>query len=275
MVAKESTLEGTSKTEMHAKRAHPIGALFGMIVRPRKTLQALDRGARTWWWVPLVLTVIVIAATTYTYAFAFAQVMYHQQVDLYEQTSAQDRGFMPEPEFRMTPAVSLLIRGGGKVLWTAVTWLAWAGTLTLAAGLFDAPTLSFGRGLAWFAWSCVPLVVRGLVQSVYMAVTRTPIYNSGLSGLIIDQAPAPMVMGPQRRMPAIPTQGEVALASVLGSVDLFMVWNLLLLVAALVVCAQWRRSRAILTVIGIALLMAALGAGLAMLGGSFGRLRLF
>jgi hypothetical protein len=219
--------------------------------------------------------VLVIVAFTYTYAAAFADVMYRQQLEVYEQMPAEDRGFMPEPEFRMTPTLSLLIRGSGKFIGTAVSWAAWTFMLTLAAGLLDAPSLSFGWAMAWFAWSSVPLVIRGAIQSVYMAVVKTPIYNSGLSGLIVDQAPPPMVMGPQRRMPDIPTQGELALASVLGHIDLFTLWHLGLLILALIVCARWRRRRAFLTVAGIALLMAALGGGLAMLGGSLGRLRLF
>jgi hypothetical protein len=156
-----------------------------------------------------------------------------------------------------------------------VTWLVWAGTLTLAASLLGAPSLSFGRALALYAWSSVPIVIRGIAQGVYMSLTQTPIYNAGLSGLIVDQAPPPMVMGPQRRMPVIPTQGEVALASVLGHLDLFTLWHLGLLVMGLMICARWRRNRALLTVIGIALIVAAAGGGLAMLGGAFGRFRLF
>ncbi len=275
MIAREATLNVQPETGTRSARANPLGSLIGMIIRPKRTFQALSQRTRTGWWVPALLTIVVLVATTYTYASAFAHVMYQQQLDLYEQTPEENRGFMPEPEFRMTPAISLVIRGGGETLSTLVTWLAWAGALTLAASLLGAPSLSFGRALAWFAWSSVPIVVRGIVQSVYMAVTKTPIYNAGLSGLIVDQTPPPMVMGPQRRMPAIPTQGEVALASVLGHIDLFTIWHMLLLVTALIVCARWRRGRAWMTVIGIALLMVALGGGLAMLGGSFGRLRFF
>lgn len=275
MIAGETTLNVQSEAGMRGKRARPLGSLIGIIVRPRRTFRALSQSTRTWWWLPAVLMVLTIVAFTYTYASAFAQVMYQQQLDLYEQTPEQDRGFMPEPEFRMTPAISLVIRGGGKTLSMVVTWFVWVGTLTLAASLLGAPSLSFGRALAWYAWSSVPIVIRGIVQSVYMTVTRTPIYNAGLSGLIVDQAPPPMVMGPQRRMPAIPTQGEVALAASLGNFDLFTLWHLVLLVTALIVCARWRRGRALMIVIGIALVLAAAGGGLAMLGGAFGRFRLF
>ena len=275
MIEKETTLKAQPSVDSQREKARPLRALIGMTIRPKRTFQALNQRTRTGWWVPAMLMVAVIVATTYTYTSAFAHIMYQQQLMVYEQMPEQDRGLMPEPEFRMTPTLTMVIRGGGKFLSTVVTWLVWAGTLTLAASLLGAPSLSFGRALALYAWSSVPIVIRGIAQSVYMAATKTPIYNAGLSGLIIDQAPPPMVMGPQRRMPAIPTQGEVALASVLGHLDLFTLWHLGLLVMGLMICARWRRNRALLTVIGIALIVAAAGGGLAMLGGAFGRFRLF
>ena len=275
MIEKETTLKAQPSVDSQREKARPLRALIGMTIRPKRTFQALNQRTRTGWWVPAMLMVAVIVATTYTYTSAFAHIMYQQQLMVYEQMPEQDRGLMPEPEFRMTPTLTMVIRGGGKFLSTVVTWLVWAGTLTLAASLLGAPSLSFGRALALYAWSSVPIVIRGIAQSVYMAATKTPIYNAGLSGLIVDQAPPPMVMGPQRRMPAIPTQGEVALASVLGHLDLFTLWHLGLLVMGLMICARWRRNRALLTVIGIALIVAAAGGGLAMLGGAFGRFRLF
>ena len=141
MVTREVALEKTLKTEVRDRAAHPLRALIGVLVRPRKTFESLRRGSRAWGWVPVLLMVLAIIVFTYTYATAFADVMYRQQLAVYDQMPAEDRGFMPEPEFRMTPTLSLVIRGGGKIIGTAVTWAAWAGTLTLAAGLLDAPSL--------------------------------------------------------------------------------------------------------------------------------------
>jgi hypothetical protein len=95
-------------------------------------------------------------------------------------------------------------------------WVSW---FLLGAILHVILTLSGSRGsraadFSLVGWSMLPYAVRAVVQIVYMLVTRQLISRPGISGFL----------------PVDATGGMAFLASLLSLVDLYLVWQFVLLV---------------------------------------------
>jgi len=107
----------------------------------------------------------------------------------------------------------------------ALRWALWTGALFAAGCFVGRRRLTWGDALTLTLWGWLPCIVRGLVQLVFMLVTRTPVYNPGLSGLVYDVTPPPLTA--LRYVQPSPQQWAVAL--LLRGVDLFAIWQLCLI----------------------------------------------
>jgi hypothetical protein len=153
--------------------------------------------------------------------------MYQLQL---EQYTAHPDAFGRAPEFVLAPLTTVLLRIGGRLVNLAGQWIAWTGGLWLAALLMGERDLHPGTTARIVAWSWLPLVLRGLVQSIYMGLSGDPIHNPGLSGFVLDNTPPPPGGGYRYVMPA---QGEQILAALLSRLDIYGFWHLGLIVAGL------------------------------------------
>ena len=124
-------------------------------------------------------------------------------------------------------------------------------------------------------WARMPLAIRSAVQAVYMVVSGTCIYNQGLSGLVYDRTPsltgATMGVGMVSAVAgafrsAGPTRTQLVLATLLGRIDIYMVWSLLLTVAGVWTFAHLSRRKALLVTLGIWVVATAVGLLPAILG---------
>jgi hypothetical protein len=168
--------------------------------------------------------------------------------------------------------MTLTLRAAGRVLGTVGTWIIWAGGLYLATILLGGNGASFGGLLKLVVWSWTPYVVRGLIQSVYMWLTHDPIYNPGLSGLVIDHTPPPLGGGQRYVMP---THGQVALGTFLSRLDVFLLWQLALVAAGLTTVGKLSRKKAILATLIIWVSLVLLGMVPDLFPGTFSRFRFF
>jgi hypothetical protein len=128
------------------------------------------------------------------------------------------------------PLLTVLVRIGGRLLQTTAAWAAWTAGLYLIGLLLGERESRLGTTFRVVAWSWLPFVVRGLVQSVYMALAQDPIYNPGLSGLVWDNTPPPPGGGYHYLMP---TQSQQIWAALLAHLDVYLFWHLALIVGGL------------------------------------------
>jgi hypothetical protein len=254
-----------------------LPALFNFLLRPVRTWKEVDRGILRGWWALALLILVVIGAKTYAQTFSEAQVFYQIQLYAYELSPEKERVFMPPPEFIMAPPVTVIIRTAGRVGNTIVAWLAWSAALTLILSFMGRKPSSFGDLLKLVIWAWTPILLRSLIQTGYMLMTKQAIFNQGLSGLIWDQRPEPppMLMGLPGRPIHYPTQREMALAGFLGRIDLYTVWHLLLMALGLSGYAQTPRRKTLIAVALTAIALAALATVPTLFGHALGRFRFF
>jgi hypothetical protein len=255
------------------ERWKPPRLLWGMIVRPRATLEYLrDRGGKTWWLPGLlaaamiILPVVVAAPITARVAresFLAAQERMGEQLDT--EMSEEDRSQMEQAmSITASPLITVVFPALGGVVGQIVGWLAWAGALYLA-GLALGGRSTFGQMLRMVLWAWLPYVLRGLLQTIYILASGQLIAHPGLSGLVQGATSVEeMVLAP-------PSPAQTVLVAFLSRMDLFLVWNLVLLVIGVMVVTHLPRRKAVLLTLGVWVLLTALGLAPALIGGLFAR----
>jgi hypothetical protein len=125
----------------------------------------------------------------------------------------------------------------------------WFGWLLVTGLLHLVVTLLGGRGdtgltLNIVAWSGLPFAVRDLVRTVFMLVTRQLLGSPGFSGFI----------------PADVTGGLAYLGQLLGLLDIYVLWNIILLVLGVLASTKLSKVKAFGSVIFTVLLILAIQA---------------
>jgi len=230
------------------KPRNPLRVLLGVLLKPRSTFVYLSGARRRWWWVVALLMVVALMAHGVAYTKADLRLSYQRQLEYYQSLSEAERDMMygapPMEPQASTFSLSTAIGVGGRTLGTLVTWLIWAGLLYLASTFLGQNRASFGAFLGIVAWTWIPYVIRNFVQAVAMGVTGSAIYNQGLSGLVIDKTPTPITNVWQQ--PIQPGRGDQVLAAFLGRVDVYMIWNLVLIVLGVAALSHLSGKKALL-----------------------------
>lgn len=260
--------------EVSEPRKSLPGLLLGTLLRPRPTFAHLSVHQQRSWWAPAVLILLctvlpLMAASAVTSAATLS--MPPQANNALEKPmivpggggavvveGEMNDGYIQEGPAQPTGLSILKI--GGATLGLPLTWLLWGGALYLAS-VFLGRSSSFAQMFKMTVWSWLPYALRGLLQSVVIWVTRQPITNKGFSGYVIDAAVPQFIT---------PGPGKLALASILGRIDIFAVWNLALLVIGLMAFTKLPRRKATTAILVIWAVFAMLSVIPSILGGMFG-----
>ena len=257
-----------------ATRRGPLRLLWGMLVRPRSTLEYVGAHGRRAWWVPALLAVLLLVLPVLVAAPITAQQTREAILATQEQLGEQ-RGekLSAEEQAQMTsiatsPLLTLVFPASLGIVGLVVGWLLRAGALYLA-GTAVGGRSTFQPMFRVVVWTWFPYLLRGLLQTVYILVTGEIIANPGLSGFVRDnRAIGELVATP-------PSLNQILLASFLSRIDLFLAWNLLLLVIGVMVVTRLSRRKAVLITLGVWLLLTVLGLAPALVGGLFSQQGLF
>ncbi len=239
--------------------------LWGVVARPRKTLSLLHAPSRAWLLMALLSLALILLPQLVAPSTVSGDVIpdglpnpsrpiiIEQEMD----APYMDAPYMDAPT-ASGPSVLALI---GSIVGTLVVWLLW-GLALYVASVFLGRSSTFGEMFRLTVWCSVPQAVRGLTQAAYTLITRAPIVNAGLSGFVLDKNAPPVLP---------PGPGQLALASILAQVDIYLVWQLLLLILGLTAFTNLPRKKSVLAVLVIWGVLALLGVIPAIIGGMFSR----
>lgn len=256
------TTESVAKPEpAKPVKKNVFALLLGVLFRPKATFGYLKDNHKKAWWLPALLILLLTVAPLWAASrpSPAAQTMPPDKIEMV--TSVDPRMFegMPPESFASAPVSSGLnvLKLGGALLGTFAAWLLWGGALYLAS-VFLGRSSSFGQMFRLAVWTWLPYGLRGLVQAVYILLTGEAIVNAGFSGLVIDKGVTSLI-------PSGP--GQLALASILSRVDVFMVWHVLLVSVALMAFTSLARRKALGATLAIWIVFALVGIIPAIFGG--------
>lgn len=230
----------------------PLRTWFGMLFKPRATLVRMSRARRAGAWLPAVMMIAIMLLSVYARSYADSQYFYEEQL-VYHAQHPENAAFAPlKPTF--APVMTILIRIGERLAGLFGAWVLWALGLYLIAILAGQRDATFGAMFKLTLWSWLPYIVRGLLQSGYMFFAHDPIFNPGLSGLLVDNTPPSMGQYAYVMIP----RSDRLWATVLAYFDIYLVWHLALVRIGLPCFTQLPRKWAWIVVGGMALVWTAL-----------------
>ena len=269
----DSSKEETSMPEEKPgvdQRSGILRLLMGIILRPRATLEYLaGHGGRSWWapcLVAVLFTVLPIVAAAPITVRQTREAVQATQEMMGERAGS---GQSAEQEARMeqamsmaaSPLITAVFPSAASVVGLVVAWLAWAGALYLAGTAMGGRS-TFRQMVRTVVWTWIPFTLRGLLQTVYILTSGQAIDRPGLSGFVRNGRPVgEMIAAP-------PGAGQMLAVAFLSRVDLFLVWNLVLIFIGVAVVTRLPRRKAILVGLGVWLLLTAIGLVPAIVGGT-------
>ncbi len=247
------------------ERTRLLTLLLYIWVRPRRALEQVAAGPRWLWLIPLVCAVAALLLR----AFVAAPLQAEAQTALMQaQIQAQAQAF-PAAEGEMvvevpptpssTAVAPALVGGLGVILlgWALRALILQVGSLAVGG------RQSFGQVYRLSAWAAFPLILRDVVQAVYMLISGELVTGPGLSGLVSQSGP-----GVANGLLGLGGQALSLPGVVLGRIDIYTLWFLALLVVAIQVGGTLKLGKAIL-VTGIYATLALLpGLLVAVVGGT-------
>jgi hypothetical protein len=240
------------------EKSFDLKRLFTFLVHPRRVFEQMAIEKRPAWLLPMLLLSLGLLLRVVLTGFLRARAAAMGEVSLppdYQWWSPdQQNNYMQGIQATQGPAFLYII--------PAVTGLAglWLGWPILSGLLHLLSTLLGGRGsnastLNVVAWSSLPFAIRDLLRVIFMGIAKHEILSPGLSGFIPG------------------AQGVAGfLSNLLKHVDLFLIWQVVLLVIGLYLFDSLSRSKTWLTVLLVQLVsllaLAGMGTLLANLSGS-------
>jgi len=243
--------------------------LWGIIRKPRATLKHLNEHETRTWWAPFLLGLLLVLLPILVAGpirmrqnrvdFLAAQEQMQEQFG--ERITSSEADMEQAMNLAASPLTIIAFPAAISLIGRAAGWLIWAGALYLAGMALGGRT-TFGQMFRAVVWTWIPYALRGLLQTIYILVSGQIIANPGLSGLVQDsRAAAEEVMFAQ------PNIGQELLAHLLGQIDIYLFWNLGLLMIGVMVATRLPRRKAVLVVMGVWLLLVAIGLLPTLVGG--------
>lgn len=218
---------------------NPLRALAALWDRPAWAFGEIVRRPRTWWF-PITLIVISLAALSWVSAPAQVALANEQAAEVLQRLAssmnAEQAAALQQQGTQMMTVRRFMLSAvglGGLGLFLG---------LVIRAGFLHLSGLALGAKSAWetmfavAAWAATPLLWRNLLHGVLTLLGRGAVSHAGLSFLVASGDWL--------------ADGRNPLYALLGQVDLFVLWHLVLLwIGVSVATGMRRRTVGVLVVV--------------------------
>lgn len=226
------------------------------LFHPRKAFQRISSSSHAIWLTPLMilsslmLINVLVAGRLKNQAALSGEISYSPDFQYY--SPEQQAQYTQAIQSTQGPVFAYVLPAIISLLGVWISWLLLGGILHLVT------TLLGGRGstaisLNIVGWGSLPLAIRALVQVVYMLITHKLISNPGLSGF----------------NPTGDAGGLVFLGQLLRLIDIYIIWQILLLILGIRLSTGLNTTKSSFGVILAVLIILLLAAGFSYLGTIF------
>ena len=243
-----------TNSDKQSARRFDFQRVFAVLFRPRTAFAELTSETRASWWTPMIVLSVTVLLSVIVSGYLNTRAAMMGEISLppdwqYWTPDMQDN-YMQAQQATQGPVFMYVIPLVGSL--TSL----WAGWIILAGLLHLGSTLLGGRGsmqgaLNISGWAGLPFAVRDVLRIVYMLSASHAITSPGLSGFATN----------------------VFLSQVLARTDIFLFWNIILLTIGFSIADGLSRSKALVGVLIVLLLLISVQAGLgsliARVGGTF------
>jgi hypothetical protein len=239
-------------TTSNPVRRFDIPRALAVFFKPRAAFGEMASESRSTWSTPMLLLtltatlVVLVGGYFRTRAAMMGEVVLPPGWEWW--TPEMQNNFMQAQQATQGPVFMYIMPLVGALAGLWLGWLVLAGLLHLGSTVFG------GRGsmqgaLNVVAWSYLPFALRDILRAIFMLIAGRTISSPGLSGF---------------------AGGSVFAAQILERTDIFLIWNILLLVIGFSVLDGLPRGKSFTNVLIVILLVLLAQAGLAILGSGLG-----
>jgi hypothetical protein len=238
--------------EQRPARRFDLARILAIFLRPRHVFADIAAGSRGVWLTPMLVLTLTASLVVLVGGYLKSRAVLMGEVPLPPDwqfwTPEMQENFMRAQQATQGPVFTYIFPLVGAMV---ALWLGW---LLLAGLLHLGSTLLGGRGsmqsaLNVVAWASLPFALRDLLRIVFMLSTGHAIVSPGLSGFVS-------------------TPGF--LADLLARLDIFLIWNVVLLVLGSGITDSLPRGKALAGVLIVMALILLAQAGLGMIGSGLG-----
>jgi hypothetical protein len=249
----------TENTNIEEKKRFYFNWVPEILFYPRRAFERISQHTNPVWLTPLLILSVVVLINV-----LIVGNIKNRAAQMGEITYPPDfQYYTPEQQAQYTQAIQSTQGPVFTYVLPAITSLlgVWFGWLILGGVLHLVTTLFGGRGntvisMNIVAWASMPLVLRELVQLIYMLVSQKLISNAGLSGFSpIAESGLPLIFG-----------------QILKLIDIYLIWQVILLILGVRLSTGLNRTKTTFAVILSVLIIVLLQTGLSYLGSVLGNL---
>ncbi|MBN1312693.1 MAG: YIP1 family protein [Anaerolineae bacterium] len=233
----------------------PAETLVGVVLRPKATFERMRNAEVGHWWVVAALAVVALTLVTIAgVPIAAESANSTNESQMEEITTTQELSEEEQAQIEQmqrimsSQAVLGALIGCFSVFGLAIGYLVRAG-FTFLLGLALGGRASFKQVWRMSVWTTLPEVLRAIVSAVVTFVTGNPSV-SGLSYIL----------------KGVEVSTYPYLATLLGSIDIYAIWSLVLLGIGLFATSQLSRGKSAVVALAYWLLTVAFSLGLTAIG---------
>ena len=229
-----------------------LARLISLFLRPRQVFTEMASEGRASWSIPMLvlsitgILVVIVAGYLKTRAAMMGEITLPPDWQYW--TPDMQNNYMQAQQATQGPAFMYIIPMVGSLTGLWLGWLILAGLLHLGSTLFG------GRGsmqsaLNVVAFASLPFALRDVLRIVFMVSSGHAIASPGLSGFAASAG---------------------LFSQLLSRVDIFLLWNIILLVIGFAVSDGLTRGKAFVSVLIVMAIVLLAQTGLGLVGSSLG-----
>jgi hypothetical protein len=231
----------------------------GVILTPRKIFQKISSTSYSTWLTPIIILTCIALVNTLaagklkTQAAQIGGINYPPDFQYY--TPEQQAQYLQAVQSTQGPVFMYVLPTIMSVLGVWLGWLVMGGLLHLVTTLFGGRGNTIGS-MNIIAWASIPLAVRGIIQLIYMLMSKQLIIYPGLSGF----------------SPTGEDNFILFVNQILKLIDIYIIWQILLIILGVRLSTGLSTSKSLFSVALTAIIIILIQAGLSYFGYVLGNL---